>query len=82
MGDQAGDQTQSKTTKLGKSNYYNRRNFSMQLSLLVIVGDGAVGKTSFLMRFCKNEFPDVHIPTVFENYTHKYPYNGVENVLK
>ena len=54
----------------------------MQLSLLVIVGDGAVGKTSFLMRFCKNEFPDVHIPTVFENYTHKYPYNGVENVLK
>lgn len=61
---QAGDQTQSKTTKL------------------VIIGDGAVGKTCFLMRFCRNEFPDVHIPTVFENYTHRYPYNGVENVLK
>ena len=48
----------------------------------MIIGDGAVGKTSFLIRFCKNEFSEVYIPTVFENYTHKYEQNGVENAFK
>ena len=81
MGDQADNQPKSKTTKLGKK---QKKNFLLHCpcNLLVIIGDGAVGKTSFLMRFCKDEFPEVHIPTVFENYTHKYDYDGVENVLK
>ncbi|ESO86174.1 hypothetical protein LOTGIDRAFT_207113 [Lottia gigantea] len=35
---------------------------------LVIVGDGACGKTCLLIVFSKNEFPEVHVPTVFENY--------------
>ena len=51
--------------------------------LIVIIGDGSVGKTSFLMRFCKNEFPeDIYIPTVFETYTHPYEHNGVNNILR
>ena len=33
---------------------------------LVIVGDGACGKTCLLVVFSKDEFPEVHVPTVFE----------------
>ncbi|KAI3387185.1 hypothetical protein SNEBB_005218 [Seison nebaliae] len=35
---------------------------------LVIVGDGACGKTCLLFVFSKNKFPEVYVPTVFENY--------------
>lgn len=36
---------------------------------LVIVGDGACGKTCLLMRFSNGSFdPDSYVPTVFENY--------------
>lgn len=36
---------------------------------LVVVGDGAVGKTSLLICFAKGQFPEDYLPTVFENYT-------------
>ncbi|CAO3694137.1 unnamed protein product [Rhizopus stolonifer] len=35
---------------------------------LVIVGDGACGKTCLLFVFSKGTFPKQYVPTVFENY--------------
>ncbi|XP_050426092.1 ras-like GTP-binding protein rhoA [Adelges cooleyi] len=35
---------------------------------VVIVGDGSSGKTSLLLVFFKDEFPEVYVPTVFENF--------------
>ncbi|KAJ2842989.1 GTP-binding protein Rho1 [Coemansia brasiliensis] len=35
---------------------------------LVIVGDGACGKTCLLIVFSKGQFPELYVPTVFENY--------------
>lgn len=35
---------------------------------LVIVGDGACGKTSLLIVYSKGVFPETYVPTVFENY--------------
>ena len=39
---------------------------------LVIVGDGACGKTSLLTVFKTGEFPTEHIPTIFETDVARY----------
>ncbi|RZC37160.1 Ras, Miro, and/or Arf domain containing protein [Asbolus verrucosus] len=36
---------------------------------IVVVGDGACGKTSLSVVFSRNEFPDEHIPTIYDTYT-------------
>ncbi len=43
---------------------------------LVIVGDGACGKTCLLIVFSKDQFPEVYMPTVFENYVAVIEVNG------
>lgn len=43
---------------------------------LVTVGDGACGKTSLLISYCRGEFPDVYVPTVFENYVTEMKVEG------
>jgi len=48
---------------------------------LVVVGDGAVGKTSLLIRFATGEFPNEYVPTVFENYTSQMKRDNGELVL-
>ena len=35
---------------------------------LVIVGDGACGKTCLFIVFGKDQFPEVYVPTLFEDY--------------
>ena len=45
-----------------------RTNMAAIRKKLVIVGDGACGKTCLLIVFSKDQFPEVYVPTVFENY--------------
>jgi small GTP-binding protein len=45
---------------------------------LVIVGDGACGKTCLLIVFSKDQFPEVYVPTVFENYVADIEVDGKE----
>jgi len=43
---------------------------------LCIVGDGACGKTCLLIVFSKGTFPELYVPTVFENYVAEVDIDG------
>lgn len=43
---------------------------------LVVVGDGAVGKTCLLQRYTTNSFDPGYVPTVFENLQHQEIVDG------
>lgn len=49
---------------------------------LVIVGDGACGKTCLLIVFSKDQFPEVYVPTVFENYVADIEVDGKQVSLQ
>ncbi|CAH8449179.1 unnamed protein product [Schistosoma guineensis] len=43
---------------------------------LVVVGDGACGKTCLLTVFCKGEFPSLYVPTIFESFVSEMQINN------
>ncbi|KAI9258269.1 ras family-domain-containing protein [Sporodiniella umbellata] len=45
---------------------------------IVVVGDGACGKTSLLNVYTRGYFPQVYEPTVFENYVNEVKVDGKE----
>lgn len=40
----------------------------------VLVGDGAVGKTSLVVSYTTNGYPTEYVPTAFDNFTGKLPH--------
>ena len=48
---------------------------------MVVVGDGAVGKSCFLITWSSGSFPSEYVPTVFDNYAMDKFVEGHGNVI-
>lgn len=64
---------QSTTTTASNSGTAAQSNPIRLRKKLVIVGDGTCGKTCLLIVYSKGTFPDVYVPTIFENYVAEIP---------
>ncbi|KAJ7994124.1 hypothetical protein DPEC_G00262660 [Dallia pectoralis] len=57
----------------------NSENTSLQEEFkVVVVGDGGCGKTSLIKVLTKKDFPEEHVPSVFEKYVTNMRYRGTE----
>lgn len=54
------------------NNYTSNHQLLDRKIKVVLVGDGAVGKTSLVVSYSTNGFPGEYVPTAFDNYNGKY----------
>lgn len=45
---------------------------------VLIIGDGGCGKTCMLIVFCKDQFPESYVPTVFESNVAEIALDGTQ----